>query len=149
MSVFLLDVNVLIALSWPPHESHQRTHRWFSRHPTLRWATCPFTQTAFVRILSNPAFSSHAVSPREAIQLLEGNLRHPGHRFWADEIGLVEAVRHFKERLNGHRQVTDTYLLGLALHKKGRLATLDESILTMLPKSDPDRSYVEIISHTS
>ncbi len=145
MTVFLLDVNVLIGLSWPTHESHEHVLRWFARNAVRGWATCPFTQAAFVRISSNPAFSPHAVSPQEALRLLNTNLKHPGHRFWRDEIDLGQAVRRFQERLVGHRQVTDAYLLGLALFKKGRLATLDESVMTLLPEGSPDRGSIEII----
>lgn len=145
MRVFLLDVNVLIALSWPGHESHDRVLRWFARNATRGWATCPFTQVAFVRISSNPAFSPHAVPPQEALRLLNANLDHPGHRFWADEIGLREALQCCHERLVGHRQVTDAYLLGLALHRKGTLATLDESVTSLLPDGGPERASVEVI----
>jgi len=64
---------------------------------------------------------------------------------WGDEIDLGQAVRRFQERLVGRRQVTDAYLLGLALFKKGRLATLDESVMTLLPEGSPDRGSIEII----
>jgi len=53
----LLDVNVLIALLWPPHEAHARTQRWFATNADQGWATCAMTQAGFVRIVSNPAFS--------------------------------------------------------------------------------------------
>jgi toxin-antitoxin system PIN domain toxin len=149
MTVFLLDVNVLIALFWPDHESHERVLRWFVRNAIRGWATCPLTQAAFVRISSNPAFSAHAVSPPEALRLLRTNLKHPGHRFWRDEIGFGEAVDRFEERLVGHRQITDAYLLGLALFNKGKLVTLDESVMTLLPEGSPHRSGVEIIRELS
>ncbi|OLC95276.1 MAG: hypothetical protein AUH86_12405 [Acidobacteria bacterium 13_1_40CM_4_58_4] len=145
MTVFLLDVNVLIGLSWPAHESHEHVLRWFARNAVRGWATCPFTQAAFVRISSSPAFSPHAVSPQEALRLLNTNRKHPGHRFGGDEIDLGQAVRRFQERLVGHRQLTDAYLLGLALFKEGRLATLDESVMTLLPEGSPDRGSIEII----
>ena len=67
MSVFLLDANVLIALGWPEHEFHEAVLSWFSRNCRNGWATCPFTQAAFVRILSNPAFSPRALSLRNAL----------------------------------------------------------------------------------
>jgi len=145
MTVFLLDVNVLIGLSWPAHESHEHVLRWFARNAVRGWATCPFTQAAFVRISSSPAFSPHAVSPQEALRLLNTNRKHPGHRFWGDEIDLGQAVRRFQGRLVGHRHLPDAYLLGLALFKKGRLATLDESVMTLLPEGSPDRGSIEII----
>ena len=133
MSRFLLDVNVLIALLWPPHEAHARAQRWFAHNADQGWATCAMTQAGFVRIVSNPAFSRRAVSPRDALEVLSGSLQHPAHRFWTEDIEVTEALAHFGRRLLGHQQVTDAYLLGLAIHKKGRLATLDSSIAGLLP----------------
>jgi len=145
MSASLLDVNVLIALMWPAHQSHSQVEDWFSRHASQGWATCPFTQAAFVRLLSNPAFSRDAVTPHEAITLLSANLKHRYHRYWDDEISFAEAVKEFEGRLVGHRQVTDAYLLGLAIHKKGKFATLDRSVQALLPQDSPHRHRVEII----
>src|SRR5229473_470608 len=120
MTVHLLDVNVLVAFLWPAHADHQKVHKWFTKHSNLEWATCPLTQAALVRILSNPAFSRDAISPQEAIKLLTVNLRHPSHHFWADDITLASAVEITGARLAGHQQITDTYLLGLARHHKGK-----------------------------
>ena len=129
---YLLDVNVLIALSWPAHQKHEQALAWFGKHSSQGWATCPFTETAFVRILSNPAFSPDAVTPREATKLLSRNVLHPHHKFWADDIGFVHAVERIAGNLVGHQQVADAYLLGLAIHKKGILATMDRSIQALL-----------------
>ena len=108
----------LIALMWPAHEGHAPVQHWFRRNSREGWATCPLTQAAFVRIIANPAFSPDAVTPQEAAKLLSANLKHPSHRFWADEISFVEAVEAFRERLVGHQQVSDAYLLGLAMQKR-------------------------------
>jgi uncharacterized protein len=143
---FLLDVNVLIALIWRGHPHHQRVQNWFGRNAGRGWATCPFTQAALVRIVSNPAFSARAVSPLEALSALTTTLKHPAHRFWSDDIPLVDAVRDLQDGLIGHQQVTDAYLLGLALHKKGKLATLDRGILDLLPSGSPQRESVELIA---
>jgi len=144
MSTFLLDVNVLIALGWGGHPEHDRVLRWFTRYGARGWATCPITQTAFVRIVSNPVFSAHAASPREALRLLSANLCHPRHQFWPD-VSLEESVSRFTDRLVGHQQITDAYLLGLTVHKKGKLATLDRGILDLLPAGSPYRASVELI----
>jgi uncharacterized protein len=146
MTAFLLDVNVLIGLLWPAHESHAEVQRWFARNARHGWATCPFTQAAFVRIISNPAFSPDAVTPQEAVSVLNSNLGHRLHRFWRADVPFPEAVEEFRDRLVGHRQVTDAYLLGLAIHKNGKLATLDQAILALLPPGSPQRDRVEIIS---
>ena len=128
MAIFLLDANVLIALAWPEHEFHEKAGRWFARHSRNGWATCPFTQSAFVRILSNPAFSADALTPANALRVLESNLDSPTHQFWPDSISVPVALKDFEERLTGHRQTTDAYLLGLAIHHRGKLATLDKGI---------------------
>lgn len=142
---FLLDVNVLIAVAWPAHQSHERVQQWVARHASEGWATCPFTETAFVRILSNPAFSPNALTPADALDLLRANLGHPAHRLWADDISFLRAVETFAERIVGHQQVSDAYLLGLAIHRKGKLATLDRGVLTLLPERSPEKSRVFII----
>jgi uncharacterized protein len=146
MTAYLLDVNVLIALGWKGHPDHGRAQSWFARNNKAGWATCPFTQAAFVRIVSNPAFSADAVLPVEAVSLLNANLNHPTHQFWADNISLRDAVRQFEERLAGHQQITDAYLLGLAIHKKGILATLDRSVVQLVGKGDPRADAIEVIS---
>ena len=128
MGAFLLDANVLIALAWPEHVFHKMVGRWFVRHSAAGWATCPFTQAAFVRVMSNPAFSVNALTPENALRVLESNLLLPDHHFWTDSISVPEALRSIKGQFKGHRQVTDGYLLGLAIHHKGRVATLDRGI---------------------
>jgi uncharacterized protein len=145
MSVHLLDVNVLIALMWPAHEDHTRVQEWFGKQSKLGWATCPFTEAAVIRILSNPAFSRDAVAPQQALTVLESNMKHPAHHFWADEISIVDALRPLKNRLVGHRQVTDAYLLGLARHRKGKLATMDRAVLGLLSSDERQEGTVAVI----
>jgi toxin-antitoxin system PIN domain toxin len=124
---FLLDANVLIALAWPVHEFHDRVGRWFARHSRAGWATCPFTEAAFVRVISNPAFSANALTVANALLVLESNVNLPHHQFWPDSIPVAGALRNV-ERFTGHRQITDAYLVGLALHRRGKLATFDKGI---------------------
>ena len=145
MNGFLLDVNLLIALLWPPHEAHARAQRWFAHNARQGWATCAMTQAGFVRIVSNPAFSRHAVSPRDAAEVLSGSLQHPAHRFWIEDLEVTEALAQFGERILGHQQVTDAYLLGLAIHKKGRLATLDASLSSLLPEQSTARTRLVLL----
>ncbi len=125
MKAFLLDANVLIALAWPEHVAHERVGRWFAQHSRRGWATCPFTEAAFVRILSNPAFSPNALTPTNVLIVLKRNVELPSHRFWPDSISLPEAMRQLSFRLAGHQQVTDAYLVALAMHNNGKVATLD------------------------
>jgi toxin-antitoxin system PIN domain toxin len=141
----LLDVNVLIALLWPPHEAHARAQRWFAQNARHGWATCAMTQAGFVRIVSNPIFSRRAVSPRDALEVLSGSLQHPAHHFWTEDIGVTEALAHFGRRLLGHQQITDAYLFGLAIQKKGRLATLDASLSSLLSEQSAARNRLVLL----
>lgn len=142
---FLLDVNVLVPMAWPTHQAHGKVQQWISSRAEAGWATCPLTQMAFVRILSNPAFSPFALTPDQALELLQTNLEHPGHRFWRDELALRDALKPFGRRLTGHKQITDAYLLGLAIHHDGKFATLDQSIVTLLGDEDQQREFIELI----
>ena len=57
MSVFLLDVNALIALLDPTHEFHNRAEIWFrSLQPEDLWATCPITETGVLRIMGGTGY---------------------------------------------------------------------------------------------
>jgi toxin-antitoxin system PIN domain toxin len=145
MPVHLMDVNVLVALMWPAHIGHQKVHHWFQRNSSGGWATCPFTQAAFVRIVSNPAFSPQAVTPKEAINTLVANLRHPQHRFWADDLSFSEAAQPFSKRLIGHKQVTDAYVLGLARHKKGRVVSFDRGLLELVRDEGSEHELVVLL----
>jgi len=120
---FLLDVNVLLALAWPNHLHHREAAAWFAQNRRNGFRTCPLTQTGFVRISSNPAFTPDAVSPLQAVDLLTRIAAMPGHDFWADDLPLPAAMDG--ARILGHRQVVDLYLLRLSAHHGGIFATLD------------------------
>lgn len=146
MKGYLLDTNLLIALLWTSHERHDLALKWFTRHRTRGWATCPITQAGFVRIVSNPAFSRDAVHPREAIQILSANTAAKDHVFWPDELPFAEAVDFTGIRLIGHQQVTDAYLLGLAIRRGGLLATLDQRIAALAEPKSAGQKALEIIA---
>ena len=144
MKVGLLDVNVLIALAWPSHVHHRDAQEWFSRNKSQGWATCPLTHCAFVRISSNPKIIPEAVTPREALALLEHVLKLKNHAFWADDISIGDE-RVPSSLLVGHRQIIDAYLLGLAIRYGGRLVTLDGGLSTLLRADSPYRDALHIV----
>jgi hypothetical protein len=146
MKGYLLDTNVLIALLWPSHAQHECAVKWFARHRAKGWATCPLTGAGFVRIVSNPAFSRDAVTPREAAGVLAANTAAKDHAFWPDELPFAEAVAFAGARLVGHQQVTDAYLLGLAIRRGGVLATLDERIVALTASKSAERKALEIVT---
>ena len=144
MKVGLLDVNMLIALAWPSHVHHQEAQAWFSRNASAGWATCPLTQCAFVRISSNRKIIPESVTPKEALALLADIVRLKTHTFWPDDISMLDKPVP-AGLLGGHRQVTDAYLLGLAIRHGGRLVTLDVGLSELLPQLSSHREALHIV----
>ncbi len=145
MKISLLDVNMLIALAWPSHVNHHDAHFWFTQNSPAGWATCPMTQCGFVRISSNPKIISDAVSPKEAIAVLKDIVSHVHHSFWADDAMLCDSEHMPMDLVVGHRQITDAYLLGLAVKNDGKLATFDKRVSSLLKKNSPFHDSLEIV----
>lgn len=130
MKPYLLDVNLLIALAWPSHVHYHVAQKWFAKKRTAGFRTCALTQIGFVRISSNPKFTPDAVSPHEALTLLNRVTTLPEHKFWPADLALSDAIAKL-EPIVGHRQITDAYLLALARSRRGILATLDRGTLSL------------------
>jgi hypothetical protein len=140
----LLDVNVLIALFNEHHIHHEAAHDWFADHQDEPWATCPLTENAFLRILSDP--SQRARVPMSTLADHLGRFcRDERHEFWPDAVSMYDESLFDISLLHGHRQLTDTYLLGLAVKRGGRLVTFDRSIPISVVKG-ASRSSVEVIA---
>lgn len=125
--VSLLDVNVLIALCDGRHEHHDLTARWFVAHAAAGWASCPLTQNGAIRIMSAPAFPG-ARPVAQVLAQVQALCASPHHHFWPDAVSLVQAGTLNPAHLLGHRQLTDAYLLALAVHHQGQFVTLDGAI---------------------
>lgn len=123
----LLDVNVLIALHDQQHVHHQAATHWFGLHAALGWASCPLTQNGAARVMSQPAYPQPA-SLSALLAMFSRSFADPSHAFWCDDISLADGAVFDSQRIHGHRQVTDVYLLGLAVAHGGRLVTLDARI---------------------
>lgn len=139
----LLDVNVLVALAWPNHIHHARALHWFRTVREHGWATCPLTESGFVRVSSNTRAIPEAQSPQDAITLLRRLRTVAGHTFWSDDVSPAHEGTGPFSHVVGYRQVTDAHLLSLALRRGGRLATFDRGILTLVPEH---ADVVELIS---
>ena len=127
---FLLDVNVLIALLDAEHVQHETAHRWFAEERDADWASCPLTENGLVRIVSNPAYPGSRCSVSEAFALLRRFSERKDHVFWGDSVSILDERSVRATSLQGYRQVTDAYLLALAVARNGRLVTFDTSIPT-------------------
>ncbi len=130
MTVFLLDVNVLIALVDAAHVQHHEAHEWFGKTGRKAFATCPLTENGLLRIVGHPKYPNSPGSPSAVMPSLAAMRALPGHRFWADTISISDAQLVDGSRLTGHAQVTDTYLLALAQSHGGRLASMDRKLVT-------------------
>ena len=126
--VSLLDVNLLVALFDPDHIHHDLAHDWFADHHADGWATCPLTENGFVRVLAHPAYGSAIARPAELVDRLRQFCSGKHHVFWPDAVSLGDTRVFDAAFIRGHRQITDIYLLGIAMKAGGRLATLDRTI---------------------
>jgi uncharacterized protein len=132
----LLDVNLLVSMAWPNHVHHRQASSWFRSRRGEPWATTPFTEAGFVRVSSNRSAIPSAVTPGEAIALLERMREVPGHRFLADDVTLVLGTEVPRARMVAHRQVTDAHLLALARRHGARLASLDRGVAALAGNDD-------------
>lgn len=126
---------------------HETAHRWFAARQRAKqgWASCPITQSGFVRVSSNSRVVPQARSPIEAIQLLGRMLALPGHEFWSDDVSIVSSGHVARKKLMGHRQVTDAHLLALAIGRRGRLVTFDGGIAEIVPDSTSAAEVLHVI----
>ncbi|ASY46051.1 VapC toxin family PIN domain ribonuclease [Sphingobium xenophagum] len=125
---YLLDVNVLVALIDPNHVGHDAAHHWFESIGARAWATCPITENGVIRIVGNIKYPSTPGSPAEVARIIGQMRQLPGHSFWADDISLLSDERVDESQLLTSAQVTDTYLLALAVAHDGKLATFDRRL---------------------
>lgn len=134
----LLDVNALVALVWDSHVHHAAMREWFAANGSSGWATCPITESGFVRVSSNPRALPSAIGVGAARQVLAALRAVDGHRFLADDVSIVAPD---VPAIAGHRQVTDAHLLALARRSGMRLLTFDAGVAALADGRD-----VELLS---
>ena len=123
----LLDVNVLIALLDSDHSLHARATEWFAGHAKAGWASSPITQNGCVRVMSHPGYP-HPLPVRAVMERLAEASAGTLHEFWPDDVSLLDARVADSGRIHGPRQITDVYLLALAVRHDGRFVTFDASV---------------------
>ena len=138
----LLDINVLIALTWPQHVHHVLAQEWFAAVAERPFATCPTTEAGLLRLSTNPAVVGRPVRMADALTLLRDVRSLPGHRFLPDASSLADPVIDLGRAVVAS-QVTDLQLVNLAAAAGVPLATLDRSIVDALAPGD--RVHVETI----
>ena len=126
--IYLLDVNVLLAMAYTTHAHHRLVSSWLDEQRVLhspshvKLATCATTELGFIRIASGPTrLAASLKEARDDLQVLK----------------LRERMLFMSDRVIGGElpdwatkgtQTTDGHLLMLARANGARLATLDQSI---------------------
>ena len=140
MNPYLLDVNVLVALSVPTHQHHLAATEWFDE-ADFEWATTPITEAGYVRLSINSRVTGMTISAAQAVEALHELREAPGHRFIPDDTSLSDSMIDLR-LLAGTKQVTDFHLVNLAARHDMRLATFDGSLLRSLADADRDHVFV-------
>jgi uncharacterized protein len=126
---YLLDVNMMAALASDEHEHYQKAHDWFdSLTKSDEWAICPLSEAGWIRLAANPATRLGPASIRRAIEVLAEIQKLSGYCYWPITESWVTLTAPFATRISGHQQVTDAFLLGLAIKEDGVLVTFDRGL---------------------
>jgi toxin-antitoxin system PIN domain toxin len=129
----LLDVNALVALAWDSHVHHVAMRAWMIANGARGWATCPLTESGFVRVSANPRVLPAPIGVDAARAVLSALRVVEGHSFLTDDVSLCDAD---VPTIHGHRQVTDAHLLTLARRRGVRLVTFDAGLVALAGGSD-------------
>ena len=141
----LLDANVLIAMLDSDHLFHSNSFDWFQANQNMGWATCPITQNAALRILSNPGYSKvKRYQLSRLVELLNEIIEKTNHEFWPDDISLLDSSIVDLSKVLGPGQLTDIYLLALAARNEGRLISFDPRIATSAVRFGTDKNLTTI-----
>jgi toxin-antitoxin system PIN domain toxin len=123
----LFDVNMLLAMSDSEHIHHSRAFAWWNDHHNDGWASCPLTQNGFVRVISGSGYPRPR-SLADAMAQLGAQVALPGHVLWPDDVSIADPEIFDRNHLLGPGQITDAYLLALAVKNGGRLVTIDRGV---------------------
>lgn len=123
----LLDVNMLVALLDVSHLHHRTATQWLADHSREGWASCPLTQNGCVRVLSLASYRGRQPPAIAAGRLGQATMDE-SHEFWPDSLSILERDRLRWNQVLTSRQITDAYLLALAVANRGRLVTFDQGI---------------------
>ncbi len=140
----LLDVNVLIALLDAGHVHHSLAMDWLHSQIRHGWASCPLTQNGCIRIMSQPKYPGSLPAAQVADRLAEA-ANNPKHEFWPADVNMLADGVFDWAKVLGHRQVTDIYLLSLAVHHGGRFVTFDRRIVPDAVKGARAKNLVVLI----
>ena len=99
--------------------------KWFGT-PGLDWGLCALSESGLLRISTNPRIGKLTVE--EATAMLATLTRSPGYSYSPITTAWADLTAPFRDRVFGHQQITDAYLLGLAVRRNAILVTFDKAI---------------------
>lgn len=121
-------MNVLIALTSVEHPQYAAAQHWFDSLVNEDWGICPLTEAGYVRIVTNPASGPIVQTLAQAAAILRDFTQRKDYRYWSITDSWCSLTASFRDRVFGHQQVTDAYLLGLAIKENGVLVTFDRAL---------------------
>ena len=140
---WLPDVNLLVALVSSGHVHHSAAQVWFSAASRQGWCTTPLTELGLLRILCHPSAVDDPLKPADAAGLLREVKTHPRWHFVETSVPVERALEAMQ--IQGHNQINDAYLLGLAVHHQLQVATFDKGFASLLKRGDKRRKHVYIL----
>jgi toxin-antitoxin system PIN domain toxin len=140
----LLDVNMLIAICDGHHIYHAQASEWFANHAAQGWATCPLIQNGVIRIMSQPSYpNSRPIG--EVVKQVRTMCASKYHHFWANDFSIMDETKIAHQHVLGNKQLTDIYLLALAVQHSARLVTLDGGIALQAVKSAKKENFLQLL----
>jgi uncharacterized protein len=123
----LFDVSLVLALFDVDHGHHPKASRWWAANGRHGWASCPLTQNGFIRIIAGSGYPRRLLTA-QGISLLGKQIELGNHEFWSDGLSILDPEVFDHSFILGPKQLTDVYLLALAVTNGGRLVTFDRGI---------------------
>jgi uncharacterized protein len=140
----LLDVNVWVAILDESHLFHGPAMA-FLEQDAVAIASCPLVENGVLRVLNLPGYSSSGpvgfVPVQEKLAEIYSAV---DHEFWPDSLSLISGTPLEWSRVLGHNQITDAYLLALAVAHDGTLVTLDHRIALAPVRGAADRHLLRL-----
>jgi toxin-antitoxin system PIN domain toxin len=138
----LLDTSVLISLLDANHIHHRLTAKWLQTHGQAGWASCPITLNGCIRILSQPSYPNR-LPMQTVVEGLRQAMQNPLHEFWADDVNPATTAAIDWAYTVRPVQLTDVYLLALAVAHDARFVTQDQGIaLACVPQARGEQLVV-------
>lgn len=138
----LLDTSILIALLDASHIHHRLTAQWLQTHGDAGWASCPITLNGCIRVLSQPSYPNR-LPMQQVVTGLKQAMQNPLHEFWADDVNTATTKAIDWSYTVRPTQLTDVYLLTLAVAHDARFVTLDQGMaLACVPEARANQLVV-------